>query len=91
MTHEELCRLVRRKQYEAGTLRRLCEQTGCNISTLSNMLGGRNRWTPRMLSLLGLDHVRVVEAPSRPTSPVEPAQTIRPYIPMWRLGDWPVF
>ncbi len=88
MTHGELCRLVRRKQYEAGSLRRLCEQTGCNISTLSNMLGGRNRWTPKVLCLLGLEHVRVAERVYVP--PVRTA-AVRPYQPMWRLGDWPVF
>lgn len=87
MTHEELCQLIRRKQYEAGGLRVLCARHGIHVSTLSNMLGGRNRWTLKVLRLLGLEHVRVMERVSVP--PVKLPGT--PYRPMWRLGDWPVF
>lgn len=76
---------------EAGTLRQLCARHGVHISTLSNMLGGRNIWTVRVLRRLGLGDVQVV--PSGEGQPVGVAAMLpeRPYKPMWRLGDWPVW
>ena len=51
-------------------------------------LGGRNRWTPKVLRLLGLEHVRVVDGVE---DCVEPLTVVvgRASRRMWRLGDWP--
>ena len=86
MTREELSGLIRRKAVAYGSLRQYAAAHGVHLSTLSNMLHGRNRYTLRVLRLLGLDHVQVV---ARVT--VEPVQDapIRPYRRMWSLGDWP--
>lgn len=55
------------------------------------MLHGRNTWTQRALRLLGLGDVQVVvEGEGQPVA-VVPVPSARPYRPMWRLGDWPVF
>lgn len=91
MTRGQVVAVVRRMGREAGGLRALCARHQVHPSTLSNMLHGRNTWTRRALRLLGLDDVQVVDGVVRHTPTVEPAQTIRPYIPMWRLGDWPVW
>lgn len=86
MTHAELCQLVRAKAVAVGGLSELCRQQGVHVSTLSNMLHGRNRWTERVLGLLNLAHVRMVERAD--AEPVAVRQA-RAYQPMWRLGDWP--
>lgn len=89
MTREQVVAQVRRMQREAGGLRALCARQGVHISTLSNMLGGRNTWTVRVLRLLGLEHVRIVErVDAEPVAEVVVRQA-RTYKPMWRLGDWP--
>lgn len=89
MTREQVVVLIRRRVAECGTLRAYCARQGVHISTLSNMLGGRNRFTPRVLRLLGLEHVRIVErVDGAAVEPVLDAPK-RPYRPMWRLGDWP--
>ena len=72
-----------------GTLRGYCAQQGVHISTLSNMLHGRNRFTGRVLRLLGLEHVRIVARVEGAAVEPVPAPGGRPYRPMWRLGDWP--
>lgn len=90
MTREQVVAEVRRMQREAGGLRALCARQGVHISTLSNMLGGRNTWTVRVLRLLGLGEVQVVDnmghqgrrVPAVPRLP-QPARR------MWKLGDWP--
>lgn len=88
MTCEQVVRLIREQAAACGTLRALCRRQGVHISTLSNMLHGRNPFTPRVLRLLGLAHVRIVAR----VEGVE-AETLlvpqRPYRRMWRLGDWP--
>lgn len=86
MTHDELCRLIRTMAYRAGSVSALARRQGVSISTLNNMRTGRNPWTPKVLRLLGLEHVRVAERVSVPPVRTAPA---RPYQPMWRLGDWP--
>lgn len=83
MTREQVVRLIRKQAAACGTLRAFCARQGVHISTLSNMLAGRNRITPWVLRLLGLEDVRIVE-----TVPV-PAGRSRAYRPLWRLGDWP--
>ena len=91
MTREQVVRLIRKQAAACGTLRGYCARQGVHISTLSNMLGGRNRWTARVLGLLDLAHVRVVAEAAVPAvvEPVLSAPHVRPYRPMWRLGDWP--
>lgn len=89
MTREQVACLVRRRVIEAGSLRGYCARQGVHISTLSNMLGGRNRWTPRVLRLLGLDHVRIVARVAGAAVEPVPDAPKRPYRPMWRLWDWP--
>lgn len=93
MTRAELCQLVRAKARAVGGLSELCRRQGVHVSTLSNMLHGRNRWTERVLGLLNLAHVRVVErADAEPVAvAAPPLKTARAYRPMWRLGDWPRF
>lgn len=86
MTREQVEALIRKKVAACGTLRALCARQGVHISTMSNMLHGRNRFTPRVLRLLGLEHVRIVDPASLPAVPVSPG---RPHRKMWRLGDWP--
>lgn len=86
MTREQVVRLIRRQAAACGTLRALCARQGVHISTLSNMLHGRHPFTPRVLRLLGLDHVRIVARVA--VGPVQ-APAARPYQRMWRLGDWP--
>ena len=86
MTRAELCRLVRAKAGAVGGLSELCRRQGVHLSTLSNMLYGRKRWTERVLGLLNLAHVRIVERAD--AEPVAVRQA-RAYQPMWRLGDWP--
>lgn len=88
MTREQVVVLIRRRVAECGTLRAYCARHGVHISTLSNMLGGRNRFTPRVLRLLGLEHVRIVaRVDGSATETMLVPQ--RRYRPMWRLGDWP--
>lgn len=87
MTRLQVAGLIRRKALEYRTLRAYCEAHGVHISTLSNMLGGRNQFTRRVLGLLGLEHVRIVEQ-ADPAVPL-PVRPARAYQPMWRLGDWP--
>jgi hypothetical protein len=91
MTHEALCQLIRRQARCCGSLSALARRQGVSISTLSNMLHRRNRWTARVLGLLDLAHVRVVAEAAVPAvvEPVLSAPHVRPYRPMWRLGDWP--
>lgn len=90
VTREQVVWLVRRKIAEAGTLRAYCQRQGVHVSTLSNMLGGRNRWTPKVLRLLGLEHVRVVGRVDGRVEPLAALPTRATYRPMWRLGDWPI-
>lgn len=89
MTRDELCRLVRAKACAVGGLSELCRRQGVHISTLNNMLHGRNRWTERVLRLLNLAHVRVVERADAEPVAVAVVRQARAYQPMWRLGDWP--
>jgi lambda repressor-like predicted transcriptional regulator len=89
LTRAELCQLVRAKAYAVGGLSALCRQTGLHISTLSNMVHGRNRWTERAMRLLGLEHVRIVERADAEPVAVSVVRQARTYRPMWRLGDWP--
>lgn len=42
MTREALCQLVRAKACAVGGLSELCRRQGVHVSTLSNMLHGRN-------------------------------------------------
>ncbi len=90
LTREQVVAQVRRMQREAGGLRALCARQEVHISTLSNMLGGRNRWTVRVLRLLGLGEVRVVDNAGHQgrLGVVTPLLT-KPARRMWRLGDWP--
>ena len=87
MTRGHVVAEVRRMQREAGTLRLLCARVGVHVSTLSNMLGGRNIWTVRVLRRLGLGDVRIVEQADAAVA--LPVRSARAYQPMWRLGDWP--
>lgn len=89
MTREQVVGLIRRQAAQVGTLRGYCAQQGVHISTLSNMLHGRNRWTPRVLRLLGLEHVRIVARVDGAAVEPVPDAPKRAYRPMWRLGDWP--
>lgn len=97
MTREALTHMIRRNSRSAGSLSAYARRYRVNMSTLSNMLQGRNRWTPRVLSLLGLSHVRVVEAAASETGAPVQERPVREtlgarastYVPMWRLGDWP--
>lgn len=89
MTRAELCQLVRAKAYAVGGLSALCRQTGLHLSTLSNMVHGRNLWTERALRLLGLEHVRIVERVDAEPVAVAVVRQATAYKPMWRLGDWP--
>ena len=91
MTRDQVVAQVRRMQREAGGLRVLCARHQVHISTLSNMLGGRNVWTVRVLRLLGLGDVQVVEGTGVASAINELEQRAVAYRPMWRLGDWPVF
>lgn len=86
MMREQVVGLIRKKAAACGTLRALCARQGVHISTMSNMLHGRNRFTPRVLRLLGLEHVRIVDQAPLPVAPVASG---RPHRKMWRLGDWP--
>lgn len=86
MTREELSGLIRRRAVAHGSLRQYAAAHGVHLSTLSNMLHGRNRFTLRVLRLLGLDHVQVVARVAVEPVPSAPA---RPYRRMWQLGDWP--
>lgn len=88
MTRDELVGLIRKQAVACGTLRALCARQGVHISTMSNMIHGRNRFTPRVLRLLGLGHVRIVARVEEPATPV-PVRQAPTYRPMWRLGDWP--
>lgn len=89
MTREQVVRLIRKQAAACGTLRALCARQGVHLSTLSNMLGGRNRFTPRVLRLLGLEHVRIVARVDGAAVEPVPDAPKRPYRKMWRLGDWP--
>lgn len=90
MTREAVCAVIRREAWNAGGLRAYARRHGVSTSTLSNMLHGRNRFTPRVLGLLGLGPVQIVESTAgRPDVPV--AHPVRRSRPMWRLGDWPRF
>ena len=87
MTRLQVVGLIRRQALEYATLRAYCEAHRVHISTLNNMLGGRNQFTRRVLGLLGLEDVRIVEQ-ADPAVPL-PVRSVRAYRPMWRLGDWP--
>lgn len=76
LTRHEVCQVVRARACAVGGLSALCRQTGMHISTLSNMVHGRNRWTER--------------ADAEPVAVVAVRQA-RAYKPMWKLGDWPSF
>ena len=89
LTRAELCVMVRAKAYAVGGLAALCRLHGLHMSTLSNMLGGRNRWTERAMRLLGLEHVRIVERADAEPVAMAVVRQARTYKPMWRLGDWP--
>lgn len=89
MTRAQVVLLVRRRIHGAGTLRAYCQRHGVHVSTLSNMLVGRNRWTPKVLRRLGLEHVRVVGRVDGRVEPLAALPTRATYRPMWRLGDWP--
>lgn len=89
LTRAEVCQVVRAKALAVGGLLELCRRHGVHISTLNNMLGGRNRWTERVLGRLDLAHIRVVERVDAEPSAVGAVKQARAYKPMWRLGDWP--
>jgi hypothetical protein len=88
-TRAELCQLVRAKAVAVDGVSELCRRQGVHVSTLSNMLHGRRRWTERVLGVLNLAHVRIVERADAEPVAVSAVRQARAYQPMWRLGDWP--